>query len=250
MLPVLNVGPVALQTRGLVLLAAFWFGLYVTDRAARRLNLDPDDFWNAGFMALLVGIFSARAAYAIRFWNVYAHSPRLLVSPNIRDMDWRVGALVGALVFGVWLMHMRVPLRRAADALVVGGAVAWALAGLSAFLSGDAFGTPTHLPWGVVLWGVKRHPVQLYESVAGVAIAAMLWAWLPRRRFDGWLALVGVALLAGARMLIETFRATQTVLPGGFRAVQFAAWLILLAALALLAMLDRPESHQSSNSGK
>lgn len=245
MLPVLRVGPVALQTRGLVLLLAFWLGLHITDRAARRLGLDADDFWNAGFMALLAGLGGARLLYALRLWDVYAESPRLLFSPNIRDMDWHAGALIGAVVFVVWLKRMRVPLARAADAVIIGAAVAWALAGFSAFLSGDAFGTPTQLPWGVVLWGVKRHPVQLYESVAGLAIAGLLWHWLPTRRFDGWLALVGLALLATARLFIETFRATESVLPGGIRAVQFGAWLVLLATLALLAFLEKPTRRQS-----
>jgi len=244
MLPVLNIGSVALQMRGLVLLVAFWLGLHTTDRAARRLGLDGDDFWNAGFMGLLTGLAGARLLYALRFWDVYAASPRLLLSPNIRDMDWRAGILVGAVVFVVWLKRMRVPLARAADALVIGAAVAWAVAGVSAFLSGDAFGTPTALPWGVAMWGAKRHPVQLYESIAGVVIAGLLWRWIPKRRFDGWLALVGLAMLATARMFIETFRATDKVLPGGLRAVQFEAWLVLMVALVLLARLDQPDTKQ------
>nr|WP_290665131.1 prolipoprotein diacylglyceryl transferase family protein [Ardenticatena sp.] len=247
MLPVLNIGSAAIQTRGLLLLVAFWLGFYAAERAARRLGLDADDIWNAGFVALLVGLVGARLAYAIRAWDVYTKTPRLLVSFNIRDMDWQAGILVGTVAFVLWLIRMRMPLARTADALVIGAAVAWAVAGVSAFLSGDAFGTPTALPWGVVMWGATRHPVQLYESIAGVVIAGLLWHWIPKRRFDGWLALVGVAMLAAARMFIETFRATENVLPGGLRAVQFEAWIILIAALALLAWLDQPDIQQSED---
>jgi prolipoprotein diacylglyceryltransferase len=58
------------------------------------------------------------------------------------------------------------------------GRIGCLLAGL-----GDmTYGTPTRLPWAVDLGdGVKRHPVQLYESLAMLAFLAVYLAALGRR---------------------------------------------------------------------
>ena len=49
-------------------------------------------------------------------------------------------------------------------------------------LSDDTYGTPSGLPWAVDLGdGVKRHPVQIYESLAMLAFLAVYLAALARR---------------------------------------------------------------------
>ena len=244
MMPVLTVGGLALQTRGLVMLLAFWLALQVMDRAARRLALDPDDFWNASMVGLLAGLLGARLGYVVQFWDVYRSNPSIALALNVRDMAWPVGVVVGVAVLVGWLYRQRVPLTRAADVLVIGLAVAGGMAGLGAFLSGDAYGVPTNLPWGVVLWGERRHPVQLYELVAGLAVAVVLWRLLPRRPFDGWLGLVGVAMLAGTRLVLEGFRATSAFVADGYRLRQVEMWIVLLVVLAALAWWERDKAQE------
>ncbi|MDQ7029744.1 MAG: prolipoprotein diacylglyceryl transferase [Ardenticatenia bacterium] len=239
MIPVLTVGGVAVQTRGLVMLLAFWLAFQAIDRAARRVDLAPDDFWNAGLVAFLAGMLGARLGYVVQFWPIYRAAPATALALNVRDMYWPVGVFMGVLVLAGWLYRAGVPLRRAADVLIIGLAVAWAMAGLGALLSGDAYGIPTAMPWGVELWGARRHPVQLYELVAGLGVAAWLWRQLGRRPFDGWLALVGIGLMAAARLVVEAFRATSALVAGEYRLRQIQMWLILLGALALLAWLER-----------
>lgn len=247
MMPVLSVGGLALHTRDLVMLVAFWLALHAVDRAARRLALDPDDFWNAGLVGFLAGLLGARLGYVVQFWSVYRSTPAAALALNVRDMNWAVGALVGTIAMAVWLRRERVPLLRAADVLVIGLAVVWGIAGLGAFLSGDAYGVPTSLPWGVELWGARRHPVQLYELVAGFGVALLLWRLLPRRPFDGWPALVGMAALAAARLVVEAFRATSALVGDGYRLRQVEMWVVLLGILAVLALWERFESSREGN---
>lgn len=245
MLPVLNVGGVAIQTRGLLFLAAFWLGLQAADLVARRLELNPDDLWNAGFAGLIAGLLGARLFYVVQFIDVYVSDPSAVLALNLLDMNWWAGALAAVIAAGVYLWNARVPLMRAADASVVGVAVAWSIAALGAFFSGDAYGVPTSLPWAVEMVGAPRHPVQLYEFVAGLVVAGVLWHLVRKREFDGWLALVGVALLAGARLVVEAFRATPATIGDGFRIVQVGAWIVLLVTLAVLAWQQHRKPEQS-----
>ena len=80
-------------------------------------------------------------------------------------------------------------------------AVGVAVGRIGCFLSGlddFTYGTPTSLPWAHDFGdGVPRHPVQLYESAAMAAFAAVyVWRVLRRDRF--WIA---QRLLSRGRLL-------------------------------------------------
>jgi phosphatidylglycerol:prolipoprotein diacylglycerol transferase len=108
--------------------------------------------------------------------------------------------------------------------------LALAITRLGAFLDGSGFGEPTNLPWGVSLWDEIRHPVQLYESIALLAILAFLWRRRIGSPFSGYIFFWLVALYAGSRLFLEAFRADAPLMTGGIRLVQPIALVMLLGA--------------------
>jgi len=64
------------------------------------------------------------------------------------------------------------PLWPALDALTPGLAAVMIAIGLAHIASGDAFGSPADLPWAIQLWGARRHPTQIYETLAAALIFA------------------------------------------------------------------------------
>ena len=105
---------------------------------------------------------------------------------------------------------------------------------LANFLSGDAFGAPTSLPWAIWLWGAARHPTQLYELAAALAVWALIW-WGPfRADRRGLNFVIGVAGLAASRLVFEAVRGDSVIWAGGWRAAQLGALAILGAALVWL----------------
>ena len=60
MLPVLNIGPLALQTSGLVLLLSTWVALNVIERAAPRYQTPPNQLYNLALLAILAGMVGGR----------------------------------------------------------------------------------------------------------------------------------------------------------------------------------------------
>ncbi|HBY95206.1 MAG: prolipoprotein diacylglyceryl transferase [Ardenticatenaceae bacterium] len=240
MLPVLNLGGLALQTRGLVLLIGFWLALWVAERFAKRRDLDGDVIWNFGLLSLAAGFVGARLAYAAQNLAAYSREPQALLSLSIQSMAWPEGVLIGLLVGLIYLRHERVVLADAADVLAPAVAVLWALAGLGALFSGSAYGRPTTMPWGIVLWNQYRHPVQLYEVLAGGIVATALAVLWPRAPYRGWIALVGAALLGAARLIVEGFRGDPAVVAGGLRVAQL--WALGLTLLALWALYRRSKA--------
>jgi phosphatidylglycerol:prolipoprotein diacylglycerol transferase len=84
------------------------------------------------------------------------------------------------------------------------------------------------------LHSLSVHPTQLYESAAGLAIAAFAYFWLrPRKRFDGQVFCVVAGLYAVFRFLIEFIRRDQRGSLFGISTSQMVA-LIFFAVSGLL----------------
>jgi prolipoprotein diacylglyceryltransferase len=234
MLPVLQIGPLSLPTAAFLLLIGFWLGLDLTEKHAPRFGAVPAAMYNLLLAAVIAGIIGARLGYAAQSPGAFLQSPLslLALTPQMLDPAWGMAAAVLAGLVMVRIKEM--PLWTTLDALTSLLSVLAVTLGLAHFASGEAFGSATRQPWAIFLWGEMRHPTQVYETIAALLIAAAVWpsahaAYLSSTRpgFRFWLFL---ALSAGARMLLETFRGdSQTA--AGFRLAQLIAWVLLALSL-------------------
>jgi phosphatidylglycerol:prolipoprotein diacylglycerol transferase len=175
---------------------AAWAGAWLVGRAvARRFFAGaPTPTNNPGyFIALGIGaIFGALLFGSLNltlagFWQI-GHSI--------------AGAVAGGIA-GVELFKLATGMRGSTGGPFVAPlAVGIAIGRLGCFFAGlpdYTYGTPTHLPWGVDFGdGIRRHPVQLYESAAMLLFLTVYLAALARdspfmRRqgfylFVGWYA--------------------------------------------------------------
>ncbi len=236
MLPILQIGPLAVQTPGLALLAGVWIGLSVAERQAHRHGVSASDLYNLAFIGLIAGIVGARLIYVLRFWNAFAASPASILSINPGLLDPVGGLLAGGLAALVYGQGKRMAPWPTLDALTPALAVVMLAAGVARLASGAGYGTPTNLPWGLEMWGASRHPTQLYEILTSAAILIFLWP--NRRRMlptqPGSRFLVFLVLQATAWIVIEAFRADSVLLVSGLRAAQVLAWILLAASLGVL----------------
>lgn len=239
MLPVINLGPMVIQTPGFLLLIGLWLGLILAERYSPTREIRPSDLYNLSFTALIFAILGARLAYVLRYPTAFAENPMSLLSLNPGLLDpW--GALVcGLLVIVIYGQRKKLQARPLADTITPILAVAAVFVHLSNLASGKAFGTPTTLPWSITLWGALRHPVQAYEVIAAVFILFAIW---PGRKSiqslqPGTTFLVFVSLSTLARLILETFRGDSAYFPGGIRSAQVIAWIILALCLWALGKL-------------
>jgi prolipoprotein diacylglyceryltransferase len=106
---------------------------------------------------------------------------------------------------------------------------------LADFLGGPGFGTNTDMPWGIVQFDVRRHPVQLYEIGVGLAALLAWWMLRDRREFEGQLFLVTTAVACFGRLFVDAFRANAWISNGGWHTLQIICLLITVTCLILLA---------------
>ncbi len=234
MLTTLQVGPLALPTYPLMLLIAGWVGLAVSAKAAGRLGLDADHLYNAGLCGMLAGLIAGRLAHVIGFWSAYRTQPIEIVGLNTRAF-LLLPALAAALGVGAWYVQRhRLPWLTVLDACTPGALVASAIISLGALLAGRALGAPAHVPWAIEVWGVPRHPTQVYEMLADLAVALVVLSVLAKPARPGTGALVGLLGYGLSRWLLEPFRAESLLVLGGIRAAQLLGLAVALIALYVI----------------
>jgi prolipoprotein diacylglyceryltransferase len=239
MLPVLQVGPLAIQLPGLLLLAGVWLGASLVEKQAPRLKIPAAALNNMIFLALVLGLISARLWYALRYLSVYLENPLSLLALNPTTLAPAEGALTGMLAALIYAQRKRLPLWGTLDALAPGLAAFSLAVGFSHLASGDAFGAPADLPWSIELWGARRHPSQIYEILlAGLVFAVILEARL-HAPFPGFLFLGWMVLTAASRLSLEAFRGDSVVVLGAVRLAQLISLGLLLAALLGLHLRAR-----------
>jgi prolipoprotein diacylglyceryl transferase len=234
MLPVLQIGPAAVQLPGLLLLVGIWLGSMMAERQARRLGLQAENVERIIFVALVAAIVGARLGYALRFVEVYLRDPLALLALSPVTLAPEVGAVVGGIAAMVYGQRRGMALWPTLDALTPGVATLAIALALAHLASGDAFGAPTELPWAIELWGARRHPSQAYELLCAAIILLVLLRLKPGSSFPGLAFGSFIALTAGARLFLEAFRGDSVLWFGTLRAAQVASLGLLLAGMAII----------------
>lgn len=248
MMPILQVGPLAIQLPGLLILAGVWVGSLTIDRQAARAGVSGDRLSKVVFLSLVVGIVAARLGYVLRYLSAYLVDPLGIVALTPQTLSLAEG-VVGALLFA-WVYGRRVglPLWPALDALTPMFAIVAVFLGLSHLASGDAFGASAVLPWAIEMWGAARHPSQVYETMAALAVLGAILALRRRALPSGTLFLVWVGLTAFSRLFLEAFRGDSVLVLGGVRSAQVVSLAVLAAVMAGLHARFQPVGRESSGS--
>lgn len=248
MMPFLNIFGVALAFPPLIVLVGIWLGSSLAEKHAHRFKTNSSEIFNLIFIGLLAFVAGGRLGYAAMHPAAFAEDPLSLLSRNFGLFDPFSGAAVGLIVLLVYGQRKKMKLWDSLDALTPALAIFMLALPLANLASGNAFGAPTGLPWGIQLWGETRHPVQIYEAIGAGLI---LWAFWPakvgKRAVPGTYFLQFTAASALARLFFEGFRGSSPVTVLDLRLYQLAAWFVLAAAFWGLARLTQPAGKEVEN---
>jgi phosphatidylglycerol:prolipoprotein diacylglycerol transferase len=250
MYPVLlSVGPVGVQTAGVVAIIAIWFAAAAATKEMARQRYAPALVPDFVVPALVAGLVGARLAYVL-----LSDPAWYLMHPWQILAVWRggvaeEGAFLGGLGAAIWWCRKRkVPFWVFADALAPALALGGAIAHLGAFLGGAGYGTPaTALPWAVTFTdpsssaplGIPLHPTQLYESGLDLALLGGLRILRHRLAHPGQqflLFLLGSALV---RIAVDPVKGDVIVIADPLTSGQLVAGVALAGAAAGLVRLSR-----------
>jgi phosphatidylglycerol---prolipoprotein diacylglyceryl transferase len=212
--PEIELGPLTIQTFGLMFALAFLAAGALIAKRMKELDLPVDWAYEMGFAALIGGIVGSRLYFLVENWD--SVSDDLL--GNIfsgSGLVWYGGALGGALAVLAWARYRGILglalLDMAAPALALG----YAVGRIGCQLSGDGdYGRPWDGPWamaypdGTVPTTDEVHPTPIYEALAMGLGAWILWQL--RDRFRAGVLFALYLLYAGAeRFLVEFVRRNE-----------------------------------------
>lgn len=235
MFPVLRLGPLAIQTPGLIVLIGYWLALEMTGQRAARYGLPAASVNNGALIATLAGLVGARLGYVVLHWSAYAQNMAGILALSPTTLDPTTGLTVGLAVAGTYFAAKRIPLRSLLDASAAGMATMLAAIASARFAGGSDFGIESSVPWSVTLWNAERHPVQLYESI--LYLAGAIWLWRLGRRppaAPGLWFLLPVLLYGGVELALDPLHAESANLLFGLRRAQLLGLASILGAMILM----------------
>lgn len=217
--PELDLGPLTLQTFGIMFSAAFLAAGAVIARRLKEIGKPVDWAYELVFAALLGGLVGARLYYLAAHWET-VEDDFLGSLFSGEGLVWYGGALGGAAGVVIWAAYRRFVGLALLDLTAPALALGYAIGRVGCQLSGDGdYGTESDLPWamaypdGTVPTSAEVHPTPVYESLAMGLLAWFLWCWRDSLR-PGLLFALYLVLSGIERFLVEFVRRNDEVLLG------------------------------------
>ena len=204
-------------------------------------------------VAGLAGIVGARLYHVLEAPREFFADPWPLLFSRF-GFAWFGGLIGGFVALLVLAWRDKVPMLEFLDACAPAACVGYAIGRIGCFLSGDGdYGIPTSLPWGmsfpngVVPTTERVHPTPLYELIAWMFIAWILWkigsATIGRgdptrgRIFFFYLILTGIA-----RFLSELIRINPRSFLGMSNAQTASVASVFLGLVLLISLSKKREA--------
>jgi len=253
--PVLvQIGPLTIRYYGLMYVIAFTIGFFLLASEVRRkgLSLSRDDLLDLLLWTIPIAIIGARLYYVAFRWDYYGNHPIDILKIWEGGLAIHGGVLAGALTVFLFARSKKVPFWPLTDALAPSLILGQAIGRIGNLMNGDAYGTPTTLPWGIhfpadspagmAYPGEATHPSMIYEMILNLMIFGYLWAIRKRGYKDGFSTAMYFILYAVARSIVSFTRGDSLWL-GPVRAahVVSGAFIIAFATFIWTRRLHRRE---------
>src|SRR5688572_21477387 len=215
----LELGPLTVYTYGVLLAAAYLFGLKLAMVRAKSRNLDQTRILDLGIYIIISALVGAKLLLLVTDFRTFTDNPRELLS-LARSGGVFYGGLILAVSVALWyIRRIGLPLWTTCDVFAPGIALGHVVGRLGCLFAGCCYGKPTSVPWAITFTdpfaatnvgtplNVPLHPTQLYEAGAEALILLVLLATESRgRRFAGRTFWLYMLLYAISRYAIEIYR--------------------------------------------
>jgi phosphatidylglycerol---prolipoprotein diacylglyceryl transferase len=255
-----NIGPLSLTGFGIAVLLSFAISQIIAQRELARRGHDASAIPDLILAAVLGTLVGGKLYYT------------LVITHDIRDFFSRAGFVFwGGFIGAVIACYATVKLKklnflRMADVAGICIAAGYSVGRTGCWAVGDDYGRPWNGPLAVAfpegapastvrnmqaLFGIQPppgstpdtllavYPTQLFETVLGFIMFAILWRYRDHKHAEGWLFGLYLVLAGIERFLIEFLRAKDDRFFGTLTAAQVIG--LALAALGVVWMQMRKD---------
>lgn len=220
---------------GAMLAVAALVGIWIFRRELRRSGM-PDSAVDAALAGVFGGVVGAKLLWVVEHLGSDAWTS-LLFSRG--GLSW-FGGFAGGVLAGLFVMRRQgLPFLATIAAATPALAIGHAIGRIGCLLVGDDYGTPSDLPWamsfpkGLPPTDVPVHPTMVYEAIALLPIAFVLFGMRRRQVVDRSVVGAYLVMTALVRFLIQWLRVYEPFAgPLGF--AHTAALIVMAVGLYLL----------------
>jgi phosphatidylglycerol:prolipoprotein diacylglycerol transferase len=232
MFPLINLGPISLPAPQLILIIGIWIGASLAEKRAEKNSNNSEILSKVIWGAIFAGILGGRLSFVARNYSAFLGQWGSVFSLNPALFDPAGGFLV-TLAAGYFLSARKHQANWSLlNDLVPFFAVLAPTIYLSNFAAGAGFGTITGLPWGIVLWGGQRHPVQLYYLFSSlVVLYIVVFKSNAKNHEPDPRLFLFVIYTAGYITILSAFQDPGGNTIGVFRIIQLVSWIIFTSSI-------------------
>ena len=223
----IKLGPLTIRYYGLMYVIAISLGFYLTAREVRRKRLTVgkgesrrpvsiDDLIDLLLWTIPIAIIGARIYYVAFQWGYYSRHLGDIVKIWQGGLAIHGGVIAGAATVYAFCRIKRINFWALTDSLAPAMILGQAIGRIGNLMNGDAYGTPTTLPWGIhfppdspagmAYPGQATHPSMIYEMILNLMIFAYLWRIRKKGYKDGFLTAMYFILYSIARGIVSFTR--------------------------------------------
>ncbi len=245
-------GPITVYTYGVLLAAAYLFGLKLAMVRANKRGLDASRVLDLGIYIIISALIGAKLLLLITDFRTFTSNPRELLTLARSGGVFYGGLILAVVVALVYIRKVGLPFWTTTDVFAPGIALGHVVGRFGCLFAGCCYGKPTTLPWGITFTdpfaaanvgtplGVPLHPTQLYEAGAELLILIVLLMTEKKGRgFAGRTFWLYMLLYAISRFIIEFYRGDERGTVGMFSTSQFISIVLAPLAIAMLVYLSR-----------
>src|SRR6478672_7521084 len=244
MQPEIHLGPITLQTFGIMFALAFIAAGAVVARRLKEWGKPTDWAYELILYGLVGGLVGARLDFIAENYDSVKHD----LLGNLfsgAGLVWYGGAIGGAIGVGIWAWRRGMLGAALLDLCAAPLALGYAIGRIGCQVSGDGdYGKAWDGPWAMAYpHGTKPidttvHPTPIYETLAMGLVAYLLWRL--RDRFQPGVLFSIYLVVAGAeRFLVEFIRRNDHVLLGLTQAQLISVAMIAAGAVWLSVKASR-----------
>lgn len=238
----ITIGGFVLSWHGLMTAIGVIVGVLIPVRMSKAFGLAEDDIYSVALWAIPGGIIGARLFHVVDNLDIYMQNPAAIL--NFQGMAIYGGILGGAVTGIGYAVIRKMKIGHLADVSAFGLIVAMMIGRIGCLINGDAWGSPTTLPWGIVYThpgafaplNVAGHPAPIYEILWDLVVLGVIWRFRRMPHPNGSIFLVFAATYAVGRFFISFFR-ENLIWFGGLQESQLISIAVFVGSMLLLSRL-------------
>ncbi|MCI0530454.1 MAG: prolipoprotein diacylglyceryl transferase [candidate division Zixibacteria bacterium] len=218
-----HLGPFVIRFYGVLLAISFILGTLWSIQRAKKQGIKSKLVMDLTIVIFISSLLGARFFYVIFHLEEFKENWIDVISPIQSSGDLGIGglSLLGgvllAIVSGIFFLRIKQEsVWKFADVITPAFPLGIVITRIGCFLNGCCFGKPhegslgivfpDNCPAGYTFPGLPLYPTQLFSSLKGLSVLAILLLLERYKKFDGFTFWVMVILFAIGRIIIDFYR--------------------------------------------